>query len=157
MPHLFECLSQQMLSSNTRDIIEMSHQMDLTRWSVLKSNWLYPLLLNVEKPCRVRKNKTRSWLWLRSSGPYYKLRLKLQKKKKAWKTSRPFRCDWNQISYDYTMKAMNTFKGIDLVDRVPENRWMEVHNIVQELIIKTISKKKKCKKAKWLSGDLQTV
>ena len=76
-----------------------------------------------------------------------KFRLQL---KKVWKTSRQFRYDLNQIPYDYTMKVRNRFKGLDLIDRVPEELWMEVHDIVQEAVIKTIPKKNKCKKAKWL-------
>ena len=76
-----------------------------------------------------------------------KFRLKL---KKVGKTTRPFRYDLNQIPYDYTVKVRNRFKGLDLIDRVPEELWMEVHDIVQESVIKTIPKKKKCKKAKWL-------
>ena len=60
-------------------------------------------------------------------------------------------CDLNQIPYNYTVKVTNRFKGLNLVDRVPEELWMEVHDIVQEAGIKTIPKKKKCKKAKWLS------
>ena len=69
--------------------------------------------------------------------------------KKVGKTNRPFRYDLNQITYDYTMKATNKLKGLDLIDRVPEELLMEVHDIVQEAVIKTILKKKKCKKAKW--------
>ena len=68
--------------------------------------------------------------------------------KKVVKTTRPFRHDLNQIPYDYTVKVMNRFKGLDLLDRVSEELWMEVHNIVQEAVTKTIPKKKKCKKAK---------
>ena len=71
--------------------------------------------------------------------------------KKVEKTTRPFRYDPNQILYDYTVEVTNRFKGLDLLDTVPEELWMEVCNIVQEAVIKTISKKKKCKKAKWLS------
>ena len=67
------------------------------------------------------------------------------------KTTRPFRNDLNQIPYDYTVEVRNRFKGLDLIDRVPEELWTEVHDIVQETGIKTIPKKKKCKKAKWLS------
>ena len=73
--------------------------------------------------------------------------------KKVGKTIRPFRYDLNQIPYDYTMKVTNRFKGLDLIDRVPEELWTEVHDIVQEAVIKTIPKKKKCKKAKWLSEE----
>ena len=71
--------------------------------------------------------------------------------KKVGKATRPFRYDLNQIPYDYTMEVTNRFKGLDLIDRVPEELWTEVHNIVQEAMIKTIPKKKKCKKEKWLS------
>ena len=75
---------------------------------------------------------------------------------KVGKTTRPFRYDLNQIPYNYIVELMNRFKGLDLIDRVPEELWTEVPDIVQEAVIKTISKKKKCKKAKWLSeGDLQ--
>ena len=69
------------------------------------------------------------------------------------KTTRPFRCDLNQIPYDYTVKVRNRFKGLDLTDRVPDELWMEVCDIVQETGIKIIPKKKKCKKAKWLSEE----
>ena len=78
-------------------------------------------------------------------------RLKL---KKVGKTTRPFRYDLNQITYDYTAEVKNRFEGLDLVDRVPEELWMEVHNTVQEAVTKIIPKgKKKCKKAKWLSEE----
>ena len=73
--------------------------------------------------------------------------------KKAEKTTRPFRYDLNQIPYDYTVEVTNRFKGLDLIDRVPEELWMEVHDFVQEAVIKTIPKKKKSKKAKWLSEE----
>ena len=69
-----------------------------------------------------------------------------QKLKKVEKTTRPFRYDLNQIPYDYTVEVKNRFKGLDLIDRVPDELWMEVHDIVQETGIKTIPKKKKCKK-----------
>ena len=71
--------------------------------------------------------------------------------KKVGKTTRPFRYDLNQIPYDYTVEVRNRFKGLDLIDRVSEELWMAVNDIVQEAMIKTIPKKKKCKKAKWLS------
>ena len=67
--------------------------------------------------------------------------------KKVGKTSRPFRYDLNQILNDYTVEVMNRFKGLDLIDRVPEELWTEVCDIVQEAVIKTIPKKKKCKMA----------
>ena len=72
--------------------------------------------------------------------------------KKVGKTTRPFRHNLNQIHYDYTVEVTNRFKGLDLIDRVPEELWTYIHNIVQE-VIKTIPKKKKCKKAKWFSEE----
>ena len=79
-----------------------------------------------------------------------KFRLKL---KSVGKTARPFRYDLNQIPYDYTVEVRNRFKGLDLIHRVPDELWNEVRDIVQETGIKTIPKEKKCKKAKWLSGE----
>ena len=69
------------------------------------------------------------------------------------KTTRSFRYDLNQIPYDYTVEVTNRFKGLDLIDRVPDELWSEVRAIVQETGIKTIPMEKKCKKAKWLSGE----
>ena len=79
-----------------------------------------------------------------------KFRLKL---KKVGKTTRPCRYDLNQILYDYTVEVRNRFKGLYLRDRVPDELWTEVHDIVQETGIKTIPMERKCKKAKWLSGE----
>ena len=79
-----------------------------------------------------------------------KFRFKL---KTVGKTTRPFRYDLNQIPYNYTVEVRNRFKGLGLTDRAPEELWMEVHDIVQEAGIKTIPKKKKCKRAKWLSDE----
>ena len=73
--------------------------------------------------------------------------------KKVGKTIRPFRYDLNRIPYDFTVKVANRFQGLDLIDRVPEELQMEVCYIVQEAVIKAIPKKKKCKKAKWLSEE----
>ena len=73
--------------------------------------------------------------------------------KKVGKTARPFRYDLNQIPYDYTVEVKNRFKGLDLIDRVLDELWTELHDIVQEPGIKTIPKEKKCRKAKWLSGE----
>ena len=73
--------------------------------------------------------------------------------KKVGKTTKPFRYGLNQIPYNYTVEVTNRFKRSDLTDRVPEELWMEVHYIVQEAVIKTIPRKKKCKKAKWLSEE----
>ena len=79
-----------------------------------------------------------------------KFRLKL---KKAGKTTRPFSYDLNQIPYDSTVEVRNRFQGLDLIDSVPDELWTEVHNIVQETGIQTTPKKKKCRKAKWLSEE----
>ena len=79
-----------------------------------------------------------------------KIRLKL---KKVGKTTRPFRYDLNQIPYGYRVEVRNRFQGLDLIDRVTDELWNEVNDIVQETGIKTIPKKKKCKKAKWLSEE----
>ena len=73
--------------------------------------------------------------------------------KKVGKTTRPFRYDLNQIPYDYRVEVRNRFKGLDLIDRVPGELWTEVPDTVQETVIKTIPKKKKRKKAKWLSEE----
>ena len=98
----------------------------------------------------VQSTKTRPGAY---SGSHHELliakfRLKL---KKVGKTARLFRYDLNQIPYDYTVEVRNRFKGLDLIDRVPDELWNEVHDIVQERGMKTISMEKKCKKAKWLS------
>ena len=73
--------------------------------------------------------------------------------KKIEKNTRPFRHDLNKIPYDYTVEVRNRFKGLDLIDRVPDDLWTEVHDIVQETGIKTIPKKNKCQKVKWLSQE----
>jgi len=80
-----------------------------------------------------------------------KFRLKL---KKVGKTTKPFRYDLNQIPYDYTVEVRNRFKGLDLIDRVPDELWTEVPDIVQETGIKIIPMEKKYKKAKWLSEEV---
>ena len=79
-----------------------------------------------------------------------KFRLKL---KTVEKTTRPFRYDLNQIPYNYTVEVRNRFKGLDLIDRMPDDLWAEVHDIVQETGIKTIAMEKKCRKGKWLSEE----
>ena len=100
----------------------------------------------MEKLYTVSKNKTWSWLWLRSSIPssIAKFRIIL---KKVGKTTRQLRYDLNQIPYVYTMEVTNRFKVLDLVDRGLEELWKEVCNILQESLTKTTPKKKKCKKA----------
>ena len=82
--------------------------------------------------------------------PFVKFRHKL---KKVGKTTRPFRYDLNQIPYDYIVEMTNRFKGLDLIDRMPKELCTEVSSIVQGVVIRTIPKKKKCKKAKWLSEE----
>ena len=80
--------------------------------------------------------------------PNFRLKLK-----KVGKTTRPFRYDLNQIPYNYTVEVANRFNGLDLIDRVPDKLWTKVCVIVQEAVIETIPKKKKCRKAKWLSEE----
>ena len=92
---------------------EMTLHISITRWSTLKSDWLYSLKLKMEKLCRISKNKTWRWLWLRSWAPYCKIRFKL---KKVEKTPRPFRYDLNQIPYDYSGGVTNRFKELDLTE-----------------------------------------
>ena len=104
----------------------------------------------MEKLYTVTKNKMGADCGSDQELLIVKFRLKL---KKAGKTTRPFRYDLNQILYNYTVEVRNRFKGLDLIDRVPEELWTEVCDIVQETGIKTIPMEKKCKKAKWLSGE----
>ena len=104
----------------------------------------------MEKLYTVSKNKPGADCGSDHEPLIAKFRLEL---KKVGKTTRPFRYDLNQIPYDYTVKLMNKFKGLDLVDRLFEELWTEVRDIVREAVIKTIPKKKKCKKAKWLSEE----
>ena len=120
--------------------------MDITRCSIPKSDWLYSLQPKMEKLYTVSKNKTGSWLWLRSWIPYCKIHT--FKLKEVWKTTRQLRYDLNQIPYDCTVEVTNRFKGLDLVDRVPEELWMEVPDIVQEAVIMMIPKKKEMQKGK---------
>ena len=124
--------------------------MDITRWSTPKSDWLYSLQPKMEKLYTVSKTRLAADHGSDHELLIAKFRLKL---KKAGKTTRPFRYDLNQIPYKYTVEVGNKFKGLDLIDRVPDELWTEVHDIVQETGIKTIPMEKKCKKAKWLSGE----
>ena len=96
---------------------EMILHMDITRWSTSKSDWLYSLQPKMEKLYTVSKNKTRSWLWLRSWAPYCKIKLK-----KVGKTTRPFKYDLNQIFYSYTVEKTNRFKRSDLIE-FQKNYW----------------------------------
>ena len=124
--------------------------MNITRWLILKSDWLYSSQPKMERLCTVSRNKTGSWLWLRSWTPYCQIQTQIEK---AGKTTRPFRYDLSQIPYDYTVEVTNIFKQLYLIDRVPEELWTEVHDIKQEAVIKTTPKKRKCKKVKWLSEE----
>ena len=116
---------------------------------------LCSLQQEIEKFCTVSKGKKKkkkiwSWLWLRSRSPYCKIQAWIEEYREI---TRPSQHNLYQVPYDYTMEVMNRYKGLDLIDKVPEELRMEVHNIVQEAVTKTIPKKKKCKKAKWLSEE----
>ena len=99
---------------------EKTLQMDITRWPTPKSDWLYSLQSKMEKLYTVSKNKTGSWCGSDHELLIAKFRLKL---KKVGKTTRPYRYDLNQIPYDYTVEVRNRFKGLDLIDRVPDELW----------------------------------
>ena len=124
--------------------------MDITRWSIPKS--IDYNLCSQRWRSSIQSAKTRLEADYDSDRELLitKFRLKL---KKVGKTTRPFRYDLKQITYDYTVGVTNRFKGLNLIDRVPEELWMEVRDIVQEAVIKTIPKRKKCKKPKWLSEE----
>ena len=124
--------------------------MDITRWSI--PNQIDYTLCSQRWKSSTQAAKTRPGADCGSDHELLiaKFRLKL---KKVGKITRPFRYDLNQIPYNYTVEVTNRFKGLDLIDRVPEELWMEVRDTVQEAGIKTIPKKKKCKKAKWLSEE----
>ena len=127
--------------------------MDITRWSTPKQ--VDYILCSQNWRSSIQSEKTRPGVDCGSDDELLtaKFRLKL---KKVGKTTRPFSYDLNQILYDYTVEVTNILKELDLI-RVPEELWMEVCYIVEEAVIKTIPKKKKCKKAKWLSEEaLQT-
>ena len=130
---------------------EKTLHMDITRWSTLKSDWLYFCSQRWRSSIQSTKKK-RPGADCGSDNKLLiaKFRLKL---KKVGKTTRQFRYDLNQIAYDYTVEVRNRFKGLDLIDRVPDELWNEVRDIVQETGIKTILMEKKCKKGKWLSGE----
>ena len=123
--------------------------MDITRWSILKSDWLYSLQPKMEKPYTVSKNKTGSWLWLRSGAPYCQIQTHM---KKIGKTTIPFRYNLNQVPYGYTVEVRNRFKGLDLIDSawrtMDGSSWHCTGNRDQEH-----PQEKKYKKAKWLSEE----
>ena len=122
--------------------------MDITRWS----NQIDYILCSQRWRSSIQSAKARLGADYGSGHELLiaKFRLKL---KKVGKTARPFRYDLNQIPYDYTVAVRNRFKGLDLIDRVPDELWNEICDIVQETGIKPIPMEKKCKKAKWLSGE----
>ena len=122
--------------------------MDIIRRTILKSDWLYSLRLRWRISIQSAKARLGADCGSDHELLVAKFRLTL---KNVGKTTRPFRYDLNQIPYDYTVEVTNRFKGLDLIDRVAEELWMQVCDIVQEAVIKTITKKNECKKAKWLS------
>ena len=131
---------------------EKTLHMDITRWSTLNWNQTDYILCCQIWRSSIQSAKTRPGADCGSNHELLiaKFRLKL---KKVGKTTRPFRYDLNQILYDYTVEVRNRFKGLDLIDWVPDELWTEVRDIVHETGIKTIPMEKKCKKAKWLSGE----
>ena len=131
---------------------EKTLHMDITRWSVLQSDWLYALQSKMKKLYTVSKNKTRS-----DCGSDHELLIaksRFRFKSRESHQTIPFRYDLNQILYDYTVEVRNRFKGLDMIARVPEELWMKACDIVWEAVIKTIPKKKKCKKAKMAEEGL---
>ena len=124
---------------------ENTLHMDITRWSTPKSDSLY--LCSQRWRSSIQSAKTRLGTDCDSDHELLiaKFRLKL---KKVEKTTRPFSYDLNQIPYEYTVEMRNRFKGLDLIDRVPDELWTEVHDTVQKTGIKTIPKNNKCKKIK---------
>ena len=124
--------------------------MDITRWSTPKQ--IDYILCSQRWRSSIQSTKTRPGADCGSDHELLITKFRLQLKK-VGKTTRPFRYDLNQIPYDYTVKVRNRFKGLDLIDRVPDELWTEVCDTVQETGIKTIPMEKKCKKEKWLSGE----
>ena len=124
--------------------------MDITKWPTPKLDCLYSLQPRWRSCIQSGKISLGADCGSDHELLITRFRLKL---KKIGKTARSFRYDLNQIAYDYTVEVRNTFKGLDLIDRVHDELWNEVRDIVQETGIKTIPMEKKCKKAKWLSGE----
>ena len=127
---------------------ETTLHMDVTRWSIPKLDGLYSLQPKMQNSRQSAKTRPRADCGSDHELLIAKFRLKL---KNVEKTTRPFRYDLNQIPYNYTVEMTNRLKELDLIDRVCEELWTEVCDIVQEAMIKTILKKKKCKMARWLS------
>ena len=124
---------------------EKTLHMDITRWPTPKSDYI---LCSQRWRSSIQSTKTRPGADCGSDHELLIAKFKL-KLKKVGKTTRPFRYDLNQIPYDYIVEATNRFKGLHLIDRVPEELWTEVCDIVQEAAIETIPKKKKCKMLVW--------
>ena len=129
---------------------EKTLHMDIIRWPTQKSD--YYIVCSQRWRMSIQSAKTRPGVDCGSDHELLitKFRLKLLK---VGKTTRPFRYNLNQISYDCTVKVRNRFKGLDLIDRVPDELWIEICDTVQETGIKTILKKKKCKKGKWKAKE----
>ena len=124
---------------------EKTLHMDITRWSTQKSDGLYSLQPEIKSSIQTAKTRPGADCVSDHALVIAKFRLQL---KKVGKTTRPFKYDLNQISYDYTEEVRNRFKVLDLTDKVPDELWMEVRDIVQETGIKTIPMEKNCKKSK---------
>ena len=125
--------------------------MDITRWSIPKIRLIIFFAAKDGEALYSQQKQDRELTGSDHELLTAKFRLKLKKVGK--KITRPFRCDPSQILYDYSLEVTNRVKGLDLIDRVSEKLWMEFGNIVQEVGIKTMPKKKKCKKSKWLSEE----
>ena len=127
---------------------EMTLHTDIIRWSILKSDRLYSLQVKMEKLYPVSKNKTWSWLWLRSSASYCKIQAYIEESRE---NHQAFRCDLSQIPYDYTVEVTNRCKGLDMVDRAPEELRTEVCNVVQEVSPKSSQRKRNAtRRSGWL-------
>ena len=122
--------------------------MDITRCPSVIWNQIDYILCSQRWRSSIQSAKTRPGVDCGSDHELLisKFRIKM---KKVGKTTRPFRYDLNQIPYDYTVEVRNRFNGLDLIDRMPEEQWTDIHDIVDEEVIKTITKKKKCKKVVW--------
>ena len=131
-------------------IQEMTLHMDISRWSILKSNRLYSLQPKTEKLYTVTKTRTGVDWGSDHEHLIAKFRLKLKNVRK-----RPFKYDLNQISYDYTLEVTNRSKTSDLIDGVPEELWTEVRNIVQDVVVKTTQEKEMQKGKTVVRGNLR--
>ena len=129
---------------------EKTLRVDMTRWSVPKSDWLYFCSWRWRSSLQLTKKRLGAHWGSHHELLIAKFRLKL---KKVVKTTRPFRYDLSQIPNDYTVEVRNRFKGLDLIDKVLDELWTEVRDIVRETGIKNIPMEKKCRKAKWLSRE----